>query len=427
MSESMAAAANPASAARPFYGWRVVGAGFTAQMLSTGVTFAPFGVFVIPLSEAFDVTRGKLSLALSIAFLAMGVMGPIVGRWLDRGHARVVMLSGTLLAAAGLFGIARAATLWQLGFFFCGVVAIGASFFGMTPSMALVASWFVRRRGLALGITVAGATVASFVTPPLAAYLIDHVGWRGAFAYFGVGILVIGLPVFGAFAIARPESVGQRPDGDPPEEETAPDSDDSSAPASQGIETAALIRDPRLWLLAVGFGLVFTSPIVMILALVPFAEDLGISRQNAAYFFSAAAPFSLLGKIVFGALADRIAPHRAIWLVVIGNMIVWALLYTDPNYSMLLVIGAIYGVGIGATGPLHGVILGRCFGRVAFGRASGIGGLGSLPLIALAPALAGYLYDTTGSYHVVFIVQVVALLMGGLLLSFVRIPKVSTD
>jgi MFS family permease len=416
------------SAPRPFYGWRVVSAAFTAQLLSTGVTFAAFGVFVIPLSQAFETTRGTLSFGLSIAFLAMGAMGPLVGRWLDRGHARVMMISGTLIAAAGLFGLSRATELWQMALLFCGVITIGAAIFGSTPSMALVASWFVRRRGLALGFTVAGATVASFVTPPLAAYLIDHVGWRGTFVYFGVAVLVIGLPVFGSFVIARPESIGQRPDGDPP---PAADADalgsDAVAPtALPEIDTAELIRDSRLWLLSVGFGLVFTSPIVMILSLVPFAEDLGIARQNAAYFFSAAAPFSLLGKIVFGALADRIPPHPAIWLVVAGNVLVWSLLYTDPGYAMLLGIGALNGLAIGAIGPLHGVVVGRCFGRVAFGRAIGIGGLAALPLIAFAPALSGYLYDSTGSYHTVFGVEAAALLLGGLILSFVRIPKVST-
>jgi len=161
----------------------------------------------------------------------------------------------------------------------------------------------------------------------------------------------------------------------------------------------------------------------MIVALVPFAEDLGFSRQNAAYFFSAAAPFSLLGKLVFGVMADRIPPRPAVWLVVLGNAAVWAALYTDPGYPIFLLIGALYGVGIGATAPLQGVVLGLCFGRAAFGRASGIGGLASLPLVAGAPALAGYLYDATGGYHATFVVQVFALLIGGGLLSLARIPN----
>jgi sugar phosphate permease len=409
--------------ARPFLGWRNVGAAFTAQFLVNGVTFAAFGVFVVPLSEDFDTPRGQLGLGLSFAFLVMGLMGPFVGRWLDRGHTRALMLIGTAIVGVGMMLLSRATDLWQMGLLFCGVVAVGGALSGMGPAQALVANWFVRRRGLALGIAVAGATMAGFIAPPLAAFLIDEVGWRGALAWFGGGALAIGLPVFALFVTARPEDVGQVPDGDAPETGAPSHETGSPGPAPVAPGTGELIRDPRLWLLAVGFGLVFTSPIVMTLVLVPYAEDQGISRQNAAYFFSAMAPFSLLGKIVFGALADRIPARRAIWIVVVGNFLVWALLYTDPSYRLLLAIGALYGLGIGAAGPLNGVVLGLCFGRLAFGRAQGIGGLASLPLIAGAPALSGFLYDTTGGYHAVFVAQMVMLLLGGVLLSLVRIPR----
>ena len=432
MTSSTSAAEEPnspaPSVARPFLGWRNVGAAFTSQLLANGVTFAAFGVFVVPLSEEFDTPRGRLGLALSAAFLVMGGMGPLVGRWLDRGLTRLLMVTGCAIAGVGLMLMSRATELWQLAFTFCGVIAIGGALFGMGPSQALVANWFVRRRGLALGFAVAGATVASLIMPPLAAYLIDTVGWRGALVWFGAGTLAIGLPVFSLFVVARPELVGQKPDGDEPD--AAAEAGSPGDPAARAVsappETGDLVRDPRLWLLAVGFGLVFTSPIVLVLVLVPFAEDLGYSRQNAAYFFSAAAPLSLVGKIVFGAVADRVAARAAIWMVVVGNVIAWGLLFTDPSYPMLLAIGALYGAAIGAAGPLNGVVIGRCFGRLAFGRASGIGGLAALPIIAGAPALAGFLYDTTGSYHSVFAAQMALLIVGGVLLSLVRIPKVAT-
>lgn len=419
---------------RPFLGWRILAAAFFAQLLGSAVTFAAFGVFVVPLSEAFGTPRGRISLAFSIAFLVMGAMGPFVGRWIDLGFVRALMVSGAAISGAGLIALSQAAELWQMAVLYCGVVSLGGALFGMAPSAALVANWFVRRRGLALGIAASGATVASFAAPPIAAFLIGTVGWRAALAWFGAATLVIGLPVFYTLVVGRPETVGQVPDGDDPEPLASAAS--SASPRASidvetgnvetgSVETGQLVRDPRLWLIAVGFGLVFTSPIVMMLTLVPFAEDLGYSRQNASYFFSAMAPFSILGKIVFGAMADRIPARIAIWLVVLGNALVWALLYTDPSYRLLLGIGALYGVGIGATAPLYGVVLALCFGRVAFGRASGIGGLASLPLLAGAPAISGYLYDSTGGYHAVFVLQVVLLLLGGLLLSFVRVPRVA--
>ena len=85
-------------------------------------------------------------------------------------------------------------------------------------------------------------------------------------------------------------------------------------------------------------------------------------------------------------------------------------------------IGGAYGIAIGAVGPLHGVILGLCFGRTAFGRANGIGSLVTATLLAIAPLIAGWLYDTTGDYLAVFGVQAAALLAAGALLQLVRIP-----
>ena len=402
----------------PFFGWRVLGAAFTGQFVSTAVTFSAFGVFVIPLSETFETSRGSLNYGFSIAFLGMGVLGPLVGRWLDQGHGRTLMVAGVSASGLALMGMSQATSLWQLGLLFCGVVAVGAAFFGSTPSMALAASWFHRRRGLALGIAMAGATVASFVAPAAAAALVDAVGWREALLWFGVAAIAIGVPVFWAFSIPRPESVGQHPDGDPP-----PEGEAAARAVAPAIETRALVRDPRLWLVSVGFALVFTSPIVMMPSLVPFAQDLGFPSQEAAYFFTAAAPFSLLGKLVFGSMADRTPPRVAIWIVVALNAVCWALLRLEPGYEFFLTIGAIYGLGIGSAGPLHGLVIARCFGPLAFGRAAGIGGLAGLPLIALVPAVAGMLYDALGSYDTVFVMQAVLLLLGGLLLSTVRIPQ----
>lgn len=405
--------------ARGFLGWQVLGAGFTGQFVSTSVTFAPFGVFVIPVADEFGLPRGQVGLALSFAFLAMGAMGPFIGLWLDRGWARTMMLMGVTLSGSGLIALSRASEPLLALACFVGPVCLGAALYGLMPSMALVANWFSRRRGLAMGIVVSGATMGSFIAPVASAWLIERVGWRDAVAVLGVFAILIGVPVFYRFVVARPELVGQSPDGDVVEAVGAA-TDEPSAPV---IDTAALVRDPRLWLLSVGFGLVFTSPIVMMFAAVPFAEDLGITAQNAAYFFSAAAPFSLLSKVVFGWLADRIPPRLGIWIVVLVNAATWGLLHFDPQYTAFLAIGALYGVGIGAAGPLHGFVLARCFGPLAFGRAAGIGGLSALPLVAGAPALAGWLYDSTGSYQAVFELEVVLIIVGGLLLSVPRIPK----
>ncbi|MAG29350.1 MAG: hypothetical protein CL908_00460 [Deltaproteobacteria bacterium] len=402
-----------------FLGWRMLGVAFMANFLASAVTLSPFGNFVVPMSEAFQVHPSTIGYGIAMAILTMGIAGPFVGRWLDQGLARRMMTVGALLTGVGLLMLSRATELWYAGFCYVGIACMGAAFFGVMPSMTLIANWFVRRRGLAIGITVAGATVASYVAPATSQYLIDHYGWRTAVFAFGCLTLGVSVPLFARFVIARPEEAGQLPDGDAPSqaEEVGPSEDCALR------ETSDLMRDPQLWLLAVGFGLVMTSPVVLIGVAVPYGQSLGFSGQDANLFYLAMAPFSLLGKLVIGGLADVAPIKPAIVMVVLVNVLVWWLFYIEPSYTLFVVTGAIYGVGIGGAAPLHGVAQGLVFGRANFGRAGGLGAMAAVPLLAIASAASHALLGATGSYSASFVLQMSLVSLGGLLLVFLPIPR----
>jgi MFS family permease len=416
---SEAIEAAPQHGIRGFLGWRIVGVGFVANFISGAITLSTFGNFVDPVSTAFGVQRSTVGLGMSITFLVMGLLGPFAGVLLDRGWARSMMATGSLVAGSGLILLSQSTSLPQAAVLFCGVVGIGAALFGIMPSMALTSNWFMKRRGLAIGIAVAGATIASYAAPAAAQYLIDVHGWRTAVMAFGAATILIGFPAFAGLVVGRPEEVGQIPDG-----ELLPE-DPESEPSMEAplLETRELVRDPRLWLLAFGFGLVLTSPVVLTPMVVPFGLDLGFTGQQANVFFLAMIPFSLLGKVVIGGLADVAPIKPAIALVVLANMLVWFLFYIEPGYALFVVRGAVYGIGIGGAMPLQGVAQGRCFGRANFGRAAGVGGLLTIPLIASASALSQLLHGVTGSFYTSFLVQIGLLFLGGSLLAIVRIPE----
>jgi MFS family permease len=171
--------------------------------------------------------------------------------------------------------------------------------------------------------------------------------------------------------------------------------------------------------------LVITSPLVLTPIVVPYGTDLGLSELQATTFFVAMMPFSLLGKVIVGKWAD-IAPIKpAMTVVVVGNAIVWLIFSLEPDYILFLVTGAIYGIGIGGVTPLQGVTIGRCFGRENFGRASGLGGLLAILIIASAMVAFQSLYASSGNYQSGFVLQTVLILVGGVLILFVRIPKPS--
>ncbi|MBC8188322.1 MAG: hypothetical protein H8E78_08995, partial [Proteobacteria bacterium] len=142
-----------------------------------------------------------------------------------------------------------------------------------------------------------------------------------------------------------------------------------------------------------------------------------------ARFFVAMMPLSLLGQVVFGRWADVAPLKPAIAVVVAGNALIWLVFYVEPGFALFIATGAIYGIGIGGASPLQGVTIGRCFGRANFGRASGLGGLVGIVVIASAMVTFQLLYGSTGSYQLGFMVQTVLVLLGGALIAVVRIPK----
>ncbi len=408
-----------------FFGWRMVGVGFLSNFLASGITLAVFGNFVDPVSETFGVGRSTVSQGMALAFVVIGFVGPFAGILLDRGWARSMMAGGSVLAGTGLILLSRATELWQAAFLFCGVVGLGSALFGIMPSMALVSHWFVRQRGLAIGLSAAGLTIVAGVGPATAEILIELYGWRSAMMIFGIGTILIGLPVFAGFVIARPESVGQRPDGEPFAVEA--DSISGSDPDPSILEMGELVRDSRLWTLSVGFGLILTSPLVLTPIVVPYGTDLGLSAKQATTFFMAMMPFSLLGKVVIGRLADVAPIKPAMGFVAIVNASVWILFYLEPGYSLFLVTGAIYGLGIGGATPIQGVAMGRMFGRANFGRASGLGGVVAIAVIASVMVLFQSLYGSTGNYQTGFLVETGLILLGGLLIATLRIPPAGSD
>lgn len=407
---------------RAFLGWPMVGLAFLAQFVATGVTFAAIGNFILPVSEEFGVAQTTIGIAPGLAIGMMGLMGVFVGRWLDRGLARRLMSAGVVLTGVGLLGLSQAATITQAALCWILLVCTGGALFGALPSMTLVANWFERRRGLALGVAVAGATLASWAGPAAAQLIMDLHDWRTAVASLGALTLAMA-PIFGLFVIGRPEEVGQRPDGLGVEQESAADAtSEALVDELPPREAGELLRDPQLYLVAVGFGLVLTSPIVLVGLLVPFGKTLGFSQQEATFFFLAMMPFSLAGKILIGGLADVAPLKPSIALVVIVNLLVWGLLSLEPGYAIFVATGALYGVGIGGAAPLQGVLMGRCFGRLNFGKASGLGGILAIPLLVAAQIGSQLMLGASGSYGATFAVQAGLLVLGGAMLALVRIP-----
>src|SRR6185295_669131 len=183
------------------------------------VTFVGFGsaytfsAFVGPLQQEFGASRGSVSLVFSLAgflYFSLGIVsGPLADRW---GSRRLAII-GMILTGAGLAAASAARSLVEVYLAYgLGVgLGVGCSY---VPAVGAVQRWFVRRRGLASGLAVSGIGVGTLVMPPLASFLIDHLGWRTAYLVLGGLAVVLGVGM--AMMIANdPRDRGLAPDGVP--------------------------------------------------------------------------------------------------------------------------------------------------------------------------------------------------------------------
>ncbi len=387
--------------------------------MSAGSTFYCYGLFVKPLAAEFEASRLASVLGLTLLILIQGAVAPLVGRALDRRPVRGVMTAGALLLAAGLACASFARELWQVGVVFASAIAVGGYMFGPLATATLVARWFVRGRGKALGWTSLGGSLGGVAFPPFVALLVERHGWRGAALALSGIVLATAIPL--SRLVTRPEDLGLQPDGaaGPPASQ-AP----AAATPARELTPQALLRSRNFWAITASIGLVF-APVNMILAhLIPYASDLGIAPTRAATLMSAYALAGGFGRVGFGSAADRIDKRLAIGLACATFLLGWCALLGQPGFARLLFASAVLGLSVGGIMPLWGALVGACFGRAVFGRAIGLMNPMMLPFNLAGAPLAAWLYDESGSYALALACFLLPPALALLSISLLRIPEV---
>src|SRR5262245_49761528 len=170
--------------------WIVLGAVWVTLAVTFGLFFS-FPVFLVPLFEEFGWSRGATAAAFSISSIVQGLLSPVVGVLVDRVGPRRVILSGTAVLGGSCLLSSRIDSLWSLYLVVGGLAAAGACAVGWVPSGMLIARWFADRRGTMMGIAFSGMGTGILVIGPLAQWLIERHGWRGAYLALGVGTIAL--------------------------------------------------------------------------------------------------------------------------------------------------------------------------------------------------------------------------------------------
>ncbi len=403
-----------------FRGWWIVLVAFLCQATSMGFAIISYGLFLTPVGAEFGASTMQTNLGVVALNLVMTGVGPVVGALLDRTSIRAVMTLGAVITAAGFALISIAGSLAQVGALI-GVVAVGVAMMGPLSATTVVAKWFDRRRGQAVGFAAMGPPAGGLLLVPLAGVLLGSIGWRGTLQVYA-GITLALAPLIWWVVRSTPGEIGQNADG------AAPDVERVAAVAPAGPIVAAtpvwssgaILRSRAFWTLAVGIGIVFGFQQAWNANAPRFAEGVGYTTQQAALLLGVGAGLGIPGTLLFGALADRRSQLVLLWITIAIQAVCILVLRTEPGPALF--VPAWLGIGFAAGGmlPVYAALLGRIFGPASFGRAMGMAGLVMLPFTTSAP-LAGALRDASGSYASALLMIVIAFGVGAAVLGLVPV------
>jgi MFS transporter, OFA family, oxalate/formate antiporter len=385
------------SANRIYYGWWIVLAAFLNLFFVVGILFYGFPVFYPYFVESLGFTRAQVTQGFLLGFLFAGLpFGLLAGTLIDRVGARVVILAGVGLVGLPLLLMGRMRHFWQFEVL-CVVEVIGYVLAGPVANQVLIARWFGRRRGRAMGYAYLGLGLGGVAAPLLVNFLARSWGWRHALELLGTFILLVLFPIGIWVTRSSPKDIGVDPEafGEamPPE---------NSAGVFQAFGTAAF------WLVVTGSALAIGTIGAVIQHFILFLKDAGYSATAATQYSTILLAASLGGRVIVGYLADRFRKSylMALFYFLIGASV---FLLAYPNSPVVLVsFGVVFGFAMGADYMLIPLVTAECFGTAALGKLLALIIMGYSIGQWAAPWFVGKVFDAQHSYDLAW--KIVAVL-----------------
>ncbi|MFH1639791.1 MAG: MFS transporter [Chloroflexota bacterium] len=387
---------------RIFYGYWVLAVAFFCLVLMAGCIMYPFSLYVIPLTREFGWNRTSIMLASTIVTLSMALTSPLVGRILRRYGARRIITGGAVSLTVCFLLLSRLQHLWQL-YILYAMAGVSAGAMGIIPATTVVANWFKRRRGFAIGILGTGIGVGGAALPLVIGTLIlPDYGLRGAFIFSAVFASIL-IPLALLVIRTYPEEKGLLPDGDAVVTSQEKNSD---PPVESGIFLKAAIRTPAFWLIALAFFAFNVANQSLMQNHVPYLQDYDFPAAVTATAIALVGIGSGIGKFFFGWLADFI--HAKYTLVIgilfqVGAVLVLLNMGANSPIQLVWLYAIMLGLGIGCWLPALSLTTSAVFGLRDYSSIFGTLNMLFMFGASIGPVLAGRIYDLYGSYFWMFI------------------------
>lgn len=407
---------------RIYYGWTIVGVSFVTLGISFGIWYS-FSVFFVAIIKEFGWSRAATAGVFSVFMMVQSGSAVLIGSLLDRHGPRKILPLGSILIVLGLLATSRIDSLFELYLFFGVMTGLGICAIGYPSHSIFLPKWFMKRRGLAIGIAMSGIGIGMQVLVPSIQYVISNYGWRTGFVALAVIVLGIVIPLNAIFQRKGPEEVGTWPDGKEAPHMPPPTPGTAVIPDPQWT-LARTLREPRYWFLFLTFTFTPMAIQGVLIHQVAHVVDKGFSAGKGAIIFGLVGIMGAVGKILFGALSDRIGRVRAFAMGMgCAFLGVLSLMTLQPGSGNVLYLYAVFfGLGYGSIAPIfpahaadlfYGPHFGRIYGSLSIG--GGIGG-------ASGTWLSGKIFDLTGRYRIAFLVMLSAILLSVILL-WLSAPK----
>jgi MFS family permease len=401
-----------------FYGWIVVAVAFVTMALGVNARTAFSLLFPHILAE-FGWDRGLTAGAFSVGFLVTMLFTPWMGRVMDRRGPRWVIGAGILAVGTGMALAPLVAAPWHLYLTLGALVSGGTLACGYTAHALFLPNWFVRRRGLAIGVAFAGVGVGSIAMLPGIQAVIERAGWRTACWVTAAVVLAVLLPL-NLLQRRRPEDLGLQPDGDAAPPRAAgvhPANVVDAAWASTDWTLGRAARTARFWWIAVGYvGGLFAWYAVQVHQ-TKYMLEVGLSPSLAAWALGLVGFAGIAGQIGLGHLSDRIGREWVWALACAGYVVCYAALLAlpaAPTPALVYVVVVAQGLLGYGLASVYGAIPAEIFHGKHYGTVFGTLSMFSSGGAALGPWLTGALHDRTGSYTLAFYLAIAASVMSAL-------------
>jgi MFS family permease len=396
-----------------YYGWVIVAVTAVALILAAGARSAP-GVFVLPLQEDFPSwKRAAISLAISIGLVMYGFGGPLSGWLMNKFGPRRIVFAGLLITALSMALSSRIQQLWQLDVLFGFLSGVGTGIVGSVLGATVANRWFLKSRGLIVGIFGAATSAGQLIFYPLLQYMVDVTNWRTTSVWIAVATAVLAIPIV-LLMRNSPDDIGEKPYG----------ADDTYLPSNQTSDANIMAKATRsldFWLLTITFFVCgATSNGLIGVHFIAHAVEHGFAKDIAASTLAFMGVFNFVGTIASGWLTDRYNPRFLL-----------AIYYTFRGLSLLLLplvhdqlglgfFAILFGLDYIATVPPTVALTADTFGRRNVGVVYGWIFCAHQIGAASASWFGGFIRDSYGSYNVAFIVGGGVAIAGGILALGIR-------